>query len=141
MSFVLPQRVRFQHCDPAGIVFYPRYFEMLNATIEEWFATRLGHSFAEIHGPMRMAVPTAALSAEFRAPSRLGDVLDFTLALKRVGHASCEIGVTVACAGAPRVAFLSTLVWIALEDGRPKPWPGALRARLVAEIDAEGDDG
>ena len=35
MAFVFPQKVRFQHCDPAGIVFYPRYFEMLNTTIEE----------------------------------------------------------------------------------------------------------
>ena len=30
--------VRFQHCDPAGIVFYPRYFEMISQSVEEWFA-------------------------------------------------------------------------------------------------------
>ena len=80
MAFVFPQKVRFQHCDPAGIVFYPRYFEMLNATIEEWFATRLGLSFAEIHGPMGMGVPTAAhQTPTSTAPSRLGERLDFAL--------------------------------------------------------------
>ncbi|MEL6103010.1 MAG: acyl-CoA thioesterase, partial [Pseudomonadota bacterium] len=28
MSFQFLQKVLFKHCDPAGIVFYPRYFEM-----------------------------------------------------------------------------------------------------------------
>ena len=34
---------------PPGIVFYPRYFEMLNATVEAFFAEGLGYSFARIH--------------------------------------------------------------------------------------------
>ena len=29
--------VRFADCDPAGIVFYPRYMEMFNALVEDWF--------------------------------------------------------------------------------------------------------
>ena len=28
--------VRFAHCDPAGIVFYARYFEMINGVVEDW---------------------------------------------------------------------------------------------------------
>jgi 4-hydroxybenzoyl-CoA thioesterase len=30
--------IRFQHTDPAGIVFYPRYFEILGQIIEDWFS-------------------------------------------------------------------------------------------------------
>ena len=37
MSFTTTRKVRFEHCDPAGIVFYPRYFEMINGTVEDWF--------------------------------------------------------------------------------------------------------
>ena len=33
------KRVRFAHCDPAGIVFYPRYFEMLNELVEAFRST------------------------------------------------------------------------------------------------------
>ena len=29
--------VRFADCDPAGIVFYPRYFEMFNGLVDVWF--------------------------------------------------------------------------------------------------------
>ena len=43
------QTVRFQHCDPAGIVFYPRYYEMLNLTVERFFERQLGYSFNRLH--------------------------------------------------------------------------------------------
>jgi hypothetical protein len=29
--------VRFGHCDAAGWVFYPRYFEMVSDFVEDWF--------------------------------------------------------------------------------------------------------
>src|SRR5690242_12783792 len=29
--------VRFGHCDAAGWVFYPRYFEMISDFVEDWF--------------------------------------------------------------------------------------------------------
>ena len=33
--------VRFAHCDPAGIGFYPRYFDLFNSAVEDWFQTGL----------------------------------------------------------------------------------------------------
>jgi 4-hydroxybenzoyl-CoA thioesterase len=139
MSFVFPQRVRFQHCDPAGIVFFPRYFEMVNATVEEWFATRLGLPFHEMHGPARGGVPTASISAVFTAPSRLGDLLDWALAPVRLGRSSCELELSATCDGKPRARFSQTLVWIDMDSGRPRSWPEALRARIEREIETEGD--
>jgi 4-hydroxybenzoyl-CoA thioesterase len=40
--FVRDKRVRFQHCDPAGIVFYPQYFVMIHELMEDWFTEALG---------------------------------------------------------------------------------------------------
>jgi acyl-CoA thioesterase FadM len=37
--------VRFGHCDPATFVFYPRYFEMINSFVEDWFEDGLEASF------------------------------------------------------------------------------------------------
>ena len=36
-SYQKEVQVRFGHCDPATFVYYPRYFEMLNGFIEDWF--------------------------------------------------------------------------------------------------------
>jgi hypothetical protein len=60
--------VRFAHVDPAGIVFYPRYFEMLNGAIEDFFAEAAGADFASLHLERGIGVPTARLHTEFAAP-------------------------------------------------------------------------
>ena len=119
MAFVHMQPVMFQHCDPAGIVFYPRYFEMLNATVEVWFDARLGHSFARLHGPMGLAVPTAAIEVTFTAPSRLGDELSFTLKPTRLGRTSLGLSIGAASGEEARLAMTSTLVCVGMASGRP----------------------
>ena len=46
-------RVRFAHCDPAGIVFFPQYLVMFNGLVEDWFTDGLGVPYAELLGPRR----------------------------------------------------------------------------------------
>lgn len=41
-------QIEFNHCDPAGIVFYPRYFEMVNSVIENFFAD-VGRALIRCH--------------------------------------------------------------------------------------------
>ena len=57
--------MRFGHCDPAGIVYYPRYFEMLNELVEDWFAQALGLPFDVLIGQRRIGMPTAQLDTRF----------------------------------------------------------------------------
>ena len=135
MSFTYTQRIKFRHCDPAGIVFYPRFFEMMNDTVEAFFARRLDFPFAEVmdgHG-----VPTAQISAVFAAPSRLGDVLEIALDPGRVGRSSLDLDYTAHCKSELRFTGSSTLVFVDAA-GRPTPWPDRVRRILMAEIG--GDD-
>jgi len=76
-AFTYTQKVMFQHCDPAGIVFYPRYFEMVNATVEEWFDQVIGFGFPTMHGPMKVAVPTAALRSPLLRQANLAMFWNF----------------------------------------------------------------
>lgn len=39
--------VRFSHCDPAGIVFYPHYFVMFNGLVEDGFNHGLAINYAD----------------------------------------------------------------------------------------------
>jgi 4-hydroxybenzoyl-CoA thioesterase len=131
MSFTRTELVRFQHCDAAGIVFYPRYVEMVNSTVEDFFACCIGHSFAEIHGPMNAAMPVAALAMEFKAPSRLGETLGFKLAVTGVGRSSLDVQVICCCESSLRFTARLTLVHISKTDYRPEPWPERMRSRLL----------
>lgn len=137
--YLYKQSVMFQHCDPAGIVFYPRYFEMLNAATECWFDERLGCSFARLHGPMQAAVPTARFEIEFERPSRLGDVLEIALRLTRVGRSSSGLSFEAQAGGETRLSAASVLVHVGQPKGRPRPWPDDLRQALLRELEEDAD--
>src|SRR5262249_16951287 len=123
MTFISRQQVRFAHVDAAGIVFYPRYFEMLNASVEDFFDEVIGVSFAEIHVGRHLGIPTVRLETDFAAPSRLGDWLDFEIVVGRVGRTSLEISVDVRCGSAPRFKARVVLVCIDSSGGRSVAWP------------------
>lgn len=121
--------VEFNHCDPAGIVFYPRYFEMTNSVVENFFAEVIGYSFRRIMDE-GAGVPTARIETDFTAPSRLGDVLDFSLQIRRIGGASVQFDLRAECDGQQRMAAALTLVWIT-NGGKAAPWPDEIRDKMT----------
>lgn len=132
MVFEQDVKVLFRHCDPAGIIFYPRYFEMVNDLVEAFFAEALGWPFEEM---LKTAgVPTAEIRLRFTAPSRHGDRLRLRLEVKRLGRASMTLAFTAFSGVEQRFEGESTLVHID-STGRPAPWPEALRDRIMAEKD------
>lgn len=122
--------MRFGHCDPAGIVFYPRYFEMLNALIEDWFTQGLGVDYAQLLGPRRVGMPTVQLNTEFKRVSRMGDMLTQCIAIKKLGRTSLTLAVSFEGTDGPRVAFEQVLVCTSLDTHKPLPFPDDLRAAL-----------
>ncbi len=127
--------VRFQHTDPAGLVFYPRYFEMINQVVEDWFAGPLGLDFRTLHQDNGHGVPAVHIEADFPRPSRLGDVLGFTLGVQRLGRSSATLDIAASCCGEERLRATVVLSYAALAEMRAVPLPGALRdamARFLA---------
>jgi 4-hydroxybenzoyl-CoA thioesterase len=130
MIYERPIQVEFNHCDPAGIVFYPRYFEMVNSVIENFFADVVGRSFASMHFGASNGVPTVAMEAVFQKPSRLGDKVRFTLRIEKVGGSSVRLGIEGHGAEGLRLKVGMTLAWI---DGmKAAPWPEEIREALDA---------
>lgn len=130
------RKVLFQHCDPAGMVFYPRYFEMINSVIEEWFESAIGVSFADMVLRRGEGVPTAKIEAEFLRPSRLGDDLGFTLSLTKLGGASAHIYQCVRSHEEIRVICRSVLVRVDSATARASVWPKLMRARMSEFLEA-----
>lgn len=124
------RKVGFQHCDPAGIVFYPRYFEMLNSVVEEWFDVGLETSFKTLHIERRRGVPLVHVEADFTAPSRLGDELLFRLDVARFGRASVTLALEAFAGEERRLSATLVLAHMNLETARAEPFPEDLAARL-----------
>jgi 4-hydroxybenzoyl-CoA thioesterase len=130
MTYARHIPVEFNHCDPAGRVFYPRYFEMVNSVVENFFADIVGRSFAAMHLGADNGVPTVEIATTFPAASRLGEVLRFALTVTRIGGASLELAHEATCGGEVRMTARQVVVWI--DAGRAGPWPEDMRAALVA---------
>jgi len=132
--FETRQKIGFQHCDPAGIVFYPRYYEMFNAIIEEWFEKRVGISFYDIHMVRGEVVPTVHIETDFKAPSRLGEELSLSLGLVKIGTSSINFEIDVTCSGEMRVRAQLVLVYAKSNVKKSDGWPEDLRAALTEQL-------
>jgi 4-hydroxybenzoyl-CoA thioesterase len=124
--------VRFAHCDPAGIVFYPRFFEIAHEAKEEWFRAVVGVPFQQFVGARGRGLPIVRLEADFFAVSRHGDALDIAITVAQLGRSSLHLHYAIACAGEPRLAIRTVIVQTDLRTGRPMPIDGELRERIEA---------
>lgn len=88
--FIKTEKVRFQHVDYAGIVFYPRFLEMLNCLVEDWFEEALERPFSKMHETN--GIPTVDLKVQFKKAARLGETLTKKLWVKNIGGASLLCG-------------------------------------------------
>jgi len=88
--FTKQEKIRFKHVDYAGIVFYPRFLEMLNDLVEDWFEEALDRPFSKIHETN--GIPTVDLKIQFKKPARLGEVLTKKLWVIKLGSASVTCG-------------------------------------------------
>ncbi|MCT9114678.1 acyl-CoA thioesterase [Cupriavidus gilardii] len=144
-SFRNTVRVRFKDCDAAGIVFFPRYFEMLNDLVEDWFREALDWPFERMHGADRAGVPTADLQCRFVAPSRMGEVLTRELAVTRLGSSSCTLRVRFLGAQHDgradlRVEFTQRLVCVDTARMAPRPFPAPVREAMARFVDEIGNE-
>jgi 4-hydroxybenzoyl-CoA thioesterase len=133
-------QIEFNHCDPAGIVFYPRYLEMVNSVIENFFADVIGRSFASMHnrqetGGTDNGVPTVAMEVTFRRPSRLGDKVRFGLRVEKIGGSSVVMVIDGTGPDGPRMQARMTLAWVA--GLKAAPWPDEMRAALARYKEAQ----
>ena len=71
--FTKQEKIRFKHIDYAGIVFYPRFLEMLNDIVEDWFEEALDRPFSKMHETN--GIPTVDLKVQFKNAARIGEVI------------------------------------------------------------------
>lgn len=122
--------IRFSHCDPAGIVFFPQYLVMFNDLVEDWFTHGLALPFAEFFSKRRIGLPTVSLICDFKAVSTIGDNVELSLRVDRVGTTSIALSLRCEAGKECRVEAKQVLVATSLETHRPIPLPADIRQAL-----------
>ena len=131
-------RIVWGDCDPAGIVFYPRYFEMFDASTTALFERALGmNKFEFVKAYDSVGYPMVDTRARFLLPTRYGDDVVIETEITEIKRSSFEIRHRLIKDGALAVEGFETRVWVARDPADPdkiraKPLPDEMVAKLRA---------
>lgn len=131
--FIKEEQIRFRHTDFAGIVFYPRFLEMLNDLVEDWFDEALDRPFSKIHETN--GIPTVDLKVQFKNAARIGEVLTKKLWVKELKNSSVVCGFTFSNQdNKPVLEGEVTLVNVAIAEDRKSIKSEAFSEAMVEKI-------
>jgi 4-hydroxybenzoyl-CoA thioesterase len=126
--------VRFQHCDPAGMVFYPRYYELLNAAVENFFDEFVMFSHHDLIRD-QIGIPMRHINMEFLKPSCLGDVICYRFEIDKLGTSSIRFKLEIiSTTNELRATGEFTLVFVNLQTKKPIKIPGRVYAEITSKL-------
>jgi 4-hydroxybenzoyl-CoA thioesterase len=129
-AFQREMLVRFGHCDAAGWVFYPRYFEMISDFVEDWCEDGLLASAPGLFHHKKILTPSVHFTVDFAKPTHYGERLTFNLWTTKVGRTSCELRIEASHQGELRMKVKQVLVFISATTARATAIPPELIARM-----------
>jgi 4-hydroxybenzoyl-CoA thioesterase len=85
-------QVGWGDCDPAGIVFYPRFYAWMD-TVSHVLAREMGIARESMipPGPELLGFPVVGTQAQYLTPARMDDVLEVRTWVARVGRSSLSL--------------------------------------------------
>ena len=129
--YIIRKVVRFAHCDPAGIIYYPQYFMLAHDCKEDWFRHAVDYPFRQMITDGHRGFPIVKLEAEFVRPSRMRDDLDFAITVRAIGNTSLKLDYLCTCGEEERARIRTVLVYTDLDANQPIVIPDWLRERLA----------
>jgi len=129
-------RIEWCDCDPAGIIFYPRYFEIFDTSTTVLIEHALGMNKIDYLKAYAFGGhPLVEARARFRLPTRFGDEVAIETALIECGRSSFKIEHRLSKAGTLMVEGFETRVWVIRHPDDPKriksqPIPPEVLARF-----------
>lgn len=132
--FAIERLIRFSHCDPAGIVYFVNFFDMISAAVEDWFGGPIGLDFNTMHRKLNVGFPIVNTQCEFMKPCHLGDRLGIDLAIATLGRSSIEFTIRGHVGAEEKFRARHKIAMMSLEDFRSRPIPPDLRARMLPYV-------
>jgi YbgC/YbaW family acyl-CoA thioester hydrolase len=125
----LSLKVRWSEVDPAGILFYPRYFEWFDLGTEALFES-LGLPWPEMFPAERiLGVPIVESGARFASPVRWGDLVRIKTEVTEVHAKTFRVEHEVSVGDRHCVRGFEVRAWVA----QPEHPGGALAARRIPD--------
>lgn len=129
-------RIEWGDCDPAGIVYYPRYFTFFDASTSALFERALGMTkFQFVKAYNSVGYPMVDTRARFLLPTRYGDDVVIETTVTEIRRSSFDIRHRLLKDGELAVEGFETRVWVERDPADPdkikaKPLPPDMVAKL-----------
>jgi 4-hydroxybenzoyl-CoA thioesterase len=124
-------------CDPAGIVFNSRFFEIFDASTWLLFEAALGvkpHELANAFGIM--GIPLVDVRANFLRPIKFGDVVDTASRVSEFRRSSFDVQHRLSVNGELAVEGNETRVWASRSKDDPEKIGGmAIPGDVIAKFE------
>ena len=130
MTHSMPLRVYYEDTDAAGIVYYANYLKFVERGRTEMMRA-LGFAHSGIAAETGTLFTVRRLTADYRQPARLDDLLTVKTRIVEIGGATLLLDQSVCRDGAVLVA-VEVLVACIGHDGRPRRIPAGLRDALAS---------
>jgi 4-hydroxybenzoyl-CoA thioesterase len=137
LSNIRTTRIEWGDCDPAGIIFYVRYFDIFDVSTTMLLERALGMKKIQyLKAYDFLGHPLAETRARFLLPTRFGDEVSVETKLVAIGRSSFKVEHRLSNAGALAVEGSETRVWVVRHPDDPKrmksqPIPPDVVARLT----------
>jgi len=138
MSFTYRKQLTIEwgQCDPAGIVFNSRFFEMFDASTWQMFEAALGvkpHELASAFGIM--GIPLVDVRANFIKAVKFGDLVDITSRVSEFRRSSFDVEHRLSVVGELAVEGGETRVWASRSKDDPEKIGGtAIPGAVIAKF-------
>jgi 4-hydroxybenzoyl-CoA thioesterase len=128
--------IRFADCDPAGIVYFPRFFDFFHAAIEDWYRLALGIDYWGLLRDGRIGFPAVRAECDYRKPCMMGEALEIEVLVERVGRRSLTLRFLGRVEGEPRLEGRIVCAFTSLDTHRGIDMPADLRAAYESYAEA-----
>jgi 4-hydroxybenzoyl-CoA thioesterase len=131
-------RIEWGDCDPAGIVFFPRYFAMFDSCTTALFTQALGMSKYQFTRHYGFAgYPMVDTRARFLKPTKFGDDVEIETQVTEFKRSSFNVQHRLTLGGELCVECLDTRVWVQRAGDDPEkirsmPIPQEVIAKLAS---------
>ncbi len=114
-------RIEWGDCDPAGIVFFPRYFAMFDSCTTALFSEALGMSKYQFFKHYKFAgYPMVDTRARFLKPCKFGDDVVIETKVTKFGRSSFDVEHRITLDGELCVEAFDKRVWVERDPADPE---------------------
>jgi 4-hydroxybenzoyl-CoA thioesterase len=138
LTHIRTTRIEWCDCDPAGIIYYPRYFQIFDTCTTVLIEHALGMNkiaFLKVYN--FLGYPVLDTRARFHKPTRFGDDVAIETKMVECGRSSFKLEHRLSKGDMLAAEGFETRVWAARDPEDPEkikaqPIPEAVLARFAA---------